>query len=60
MYDNILQVIELVDRLNCGLNNQGIVEFPTGARDLSLLQSIQTASEAHPPSYSVVLLLNQR
>jgi len=55
MYENILRVIWLVDGLSCGLDNQGIVvEFPTGARELSLFQSLQTASEAHPPCYTVV------
>jgi hypothetical protein len=30
-----------------------MVRFPAAVRDLSLLQSIQTVSEAHPASYPV-------
>jgi hypothetical protein len=32
-----------------GLDGQGLI--PAGARDFSLLHSVQTGSEAHPTSY---------
>jgi hypothetical protein len=42
--------VSIVTGYGMDLRGNG-VRFPAEARDLSLLDSIQTASEAHPTSY---------
>jgi hypothetical protein len=53
-YATTIAKYSYIERIGYGLDNRGVlVPFPIGARDISLLQSVETGPGAHPASYSV-------